>query len=100
MKTLKVPLGDRSYPIYIGSNLLENKSLVLDHVPSSQLLVVTNETVAPLYLDKVLQTLQGNQVESIILPDGEQYKTIDTVNSIYNVLLEKRFDRLVPARPR
>ena len=91
MKILNVPLGDRSYPIYIGSGLLNNKELILKHTPSSQLLVVTNETIAPLYLDTVLQALKGQKVESIILPDGEQYKTLETVNKIYDVLLTKKF---------
>ena len=93
MKILNVPLGDRSYPIYIGNNLLTDKDLILKHTGTSQLLVVTNETVAPLYLNRVLQTLQGAKVESIILPDGEQYKTLDTINLIYDTLLTKRFDR-------
>ena len=93
MKTLNVPLGTRSYPIYIGNNLLEKKELLLNHAPASQFLVVTNDTIAPLYLDKVLQTLQGTKIESIILPDGEQHKTPETINSIYDVLLTKRFDR-------
>jgi len=93
MKILNVPLGKRSYPIYIGSGLLKNRELILKHTPSKQLLIVTNETVAPLYLDMVLQSLRGSTVETVILPDGEQYKTIDTVNQIYNVLLEKKFSR-------
>ncbi|WP_455376164.1 3-dehydroquinate synthase [Kaarinaea lacus] len=93
MKILNVPLGDRSYPIYIGNNLLSDRDLILKHIPSSQLLVVTNETVAPLYLNRVLQSLQGAKVESIILPDGEQYKTLETINLIYDALLTKRFDR-------
>lgn len=93
MKTLNVPLGNRSYPIYIGTDLLANRDLILKHAPSSQLLVVSNDTVAPLYLDKVLEALQGKKAESIVLPDGEQYKTIETVNRIYDILLQKRFDR-------
>lgn len=93
MKILNVPLGDRSYPIYIGSNLLKNSELINKHTPSKQLLVVTNETVAPLYLDTVLQSLHNNTVETVVLPDGEQYKTVDTVNRIYDVLLEKKFNR-------
>jgi 3-dehydroquinate synthase len=93
MKTLNVELGERSYPIYIGHNLLENTNLILQHAPSSQLLIVTNETVAPLYLDTLLATLKGSQIETVILPDGEQYKNLETVNEIYNVLLDKRFDR-------
>ncbi|MGD8570118.1 MAG: 3-dehydroquinate synthase, partial [Gammaproteobacteria bacterium] len=93
MKILTVQLGPRSYPIYIGEKLLDNSDLVLKHTPTQQCLVVTNETVAPLYLDTVLQALKGIQVETLILPDGEQYKTLDTVNQIYSCLLEKRFDR-------
>lgn len=93
MKTLNVALGERSYPIYIGRDLLQNKDLVLQHAPSSRLLVVTNETIAPLYLNKVLNSLDSSSIDSIILPDGEQYKTLDTVNKIYDILLSKRFDR-------
>jgi len=93
MKTLTVQLGERSYPIYIGNNLLGNTELLLQHTPTKQLLIVTNETIAPLYLDTLLDTLSGTQTETVILPDGEQYKTLDTVNQIYKVLLEKRFDR-------
>ncbi|WP_455202587.1 3-dehydroquinate synthase [Kaarinaea lacus] len=93
MKTLTVELGERSYPIYIGNNLLENADLILQHAPTRQILVVTNETIAPLYLDKVLSTLNDAHVETVVLPDGEQYKNLDTVNQIYNVLLEKRYDR-------
>jgi len=93
MKTLTVQLGNRSYPIYIGRGLLDNADLVLKHAPTRQLLIVTNETIAPLYLNTVLSTLSDAQVDTVILPDGEQYKNLDTVNKIYNVLLEKRFDR-------
>lgn len=93
MKKLNVPLGDRSYPIYIGNDLLDQKELILGHCPSNQFLVVTNDTVAPLYLKQVLEMLSGTNVESLILPDGEQYKTPQTIHSIYDKLLEKRFDR-------
>ncbi len=93
MKTLTVQLGERSYPIYIGRGLLENANLILSHAPTRQLLIVTNETIAPLYLNTVLNTLAGTNTETVVLPDGEQYKNLDTVNQIYNVLLEKRFDR-------
>ena len=93
MKTLTVQLGKRSYPIYIGEKLLQNSELILQHAPTQQLLVVTNETVAPLYLETLLKTLKGTQVETVILPDGEKYKTLETINQIYTCLLEKRFDR-------
>jgi len=93
MKTLSVNLGERSYPIYIGENLLQQASLITQHTPSQQLLIVTNETIAPLYLDTVLQTLSHCNCKTVILPDGEQYKNLNTLNLIYDTLLENRFDR-------
>ncbi len=93
MKTLTVQLGKRSYPIYIGNHLLENAGLILQHAPTKQLLIVTNDTIAPLYLGTLLGTLAGARTETVILPDGEQYKNLETMDRIYNVLLEKRFDR-------
>ena len=69
-RTLQVDLGDRSYPIYIGSGLLDRPELYRRHIPARQVMVVTNETVAPLYLDPVLQALQGFQTASVVLPDG------------------------------
>jgi len=93
MHTLHVDLGDRSYPIYIGTGLLGNAELVSRHVRGSQVMIVTNETVAPLYLEKTQQMFTGFRAESVILPDGEQYKTLEVWNSIFDGLLEKRFDR-------
>lgn len=93
MQTLTVDLGDRRYPIYIGSGLLDQPQLLTPHIPGRQVLVVSNKTVAPLYLERVLKSLAGFQVETVILPDGEQYKTLDTVNTIYTALLKHRFDR-------
>ena len=92
-KSLSVDLGDRSYPIYIGRELLGKPELLADHIAGQQVLVVSNETVAPLYLDKTLSALKEFQCETVILPDGEQYKTLDTVNLIYDALLKNRFDR-------
>ncbi len=93
MKTLTVDLGDRSYPIHIGQQLLENGGLLTRHISSKQVMVVSNDTVAPLYLDRVMQGLSGFDAASLILPDGEQYKTLDTLNSIFTSLLESRFNR-------
>ncbi|MFV2059445.1 MAG: 3-dehydroquinate synthase [Gammaproteobacteria bacterium] len=93
MKTLNVDLGDRSYPIYIGQNLLANKSLLTQHIHGTQVMVVSNETVAPLYLEKTLKLLQAYDCQSVILPDGEQYKNLDVLNQIFDKLLEHRFDR-------
>jgi 3-dehydroquinate synthase len=93
MKTLTVDLGDRSYPIHIGQQLLDNSDLLTRHIRSKQVMVVSNDTVAPLYLDKVMQGLSGFEATSVILPDGEQYKTLETLNSIFTALLEARYNR-------
>jgi 3-dehydroquinate synthase len=93
MKKLQVELGDRSYPIYIGSGLLSQSELLVKHIKSRQVVVVTNETIAPLYLDAVLKNLQGYIVETVILPDGEQFKTLDYVTQIFDKLLASKFSR-------
>lgn len=93
MKTLTVELGDRSYPIYIDTGILGNQQLIARHISGKQVLVVTNETIAPLYLDKALAALADFEHDSLILPDGEQYKTLDTTQLIFDKLLAKRFNR-------
>ena len=90
---LQVDLGDRSYPIYIGQNLLGKAKFYRQHIDSKQILIVSNETVAPLYLEKVKQALTGYQVETLVLPDGEKYKNLQVLNSVFDSLLEYRFDR-------
>ncbi len=91
--SLDVDLGERSYPIYIGQDLLRDADMFRRHIASGQVLVVSNETVAPLYMQTLLDTLQWLQVEQVVLPDGEKYKTLDILNRIFDRLLEKRFDR-------
>jgi len=93
MKTLKVELGDRSYPIHIGQGLLHHVELLKPNITGSRVLVVTNETVGPLYLDPLLKLLNPWKPVSVILPDGEQYKNLDILNRIYTALLENRCDR-------
>ena len=93
MNTLTVDLGDRSYPIYIGRNLLSQPELLTRYISGKQVMVVSNTTVAPLYLDRVLAMLQDFEVSTTILPDGEQYKTLETLNTIYSALLEHRLNR-------
>jgi 3-dehydroquinate synthase len=93
MKQLQVELGARSYPIYIGENLLAESELLTAHIKSKQVLIVTNVTVAALYLERVLKKLTAFQVETVILPDGEQYKTLIHVETIFTTLLEKKFSR-------
>ena len=86
MKTLHVKLGERSYPIYIGDNLLGNAELFKPHIRGQQVLVVSNETVAPLYLEKTLYGLRDFDCASLILPDGEEYKNLDVLNTIFDAL--------------
>ena len=93
MNTVNVELGDRSYPIYIGDNILFQLGLVADLVVGRQVMVVTNTTVAPLYLEKLLTQLEGFDPVSVKLADGEQYKTLETVTKIFDALLEHRFSR-------
>lgn len=93
MISLTVDLGDRSYPIHIGQGLLDNPGLLRPHIHGRQVLVVSNETVAPLYLDRATALLDGFTTSSVILPDGEQYKTLDTLNRVFTALLENRFNR-------
>ncbi len=95
IQTLKVELADRSYPIHIGRNLITNADLILPHLKRKHVAIVTNTTVAPLYLETLSQTLQGAGVTviPIILPDGEAYKNSDTLNLIYDALLQNRCER-------
>jgi len=94
MKILNVDLAERSYPIYIGSNLFQELNLS-NHIKGSQVMVVSNTTVAPLYLEPVLAQLSEFNTQSVILPDGEQYKTLEILNQIFDTLLQERCDRKV-----
>jgi len=95
MITLNVDLGARSYPIFIGQRLLTEKSLISPYVAGKQVVIVTNETIAPLYLDKTLALFSAYQCETVILPDGEVYKTYDGILPIIDCLMSKQFDRRV-----
>ncbi|OAY77708.1 3-dehydroquinate synthase, chloroplastic [Ananas comosus] len=94
---VNVDLGNRSYPIYIGSSLLDEPDLLQRHVHGKRVLVVTNTTIAPLYLEKVTEALtHGNSnisVESVILPDGEKYKNMETLMKVFDKAVESRLDR-------
>lgn len=93
MQTLTVDLGVRSYPIHIGQGLLHHPGLVTGQIRGRQVMVVTNTTIAPLYLDTVTGMFGALDVESVELPDGEQYKNLDTLNTIFDALLQNRFNR-------
>ncbi|MDP4030468.1 MAG: 3-dehydroquinate synthase [Gallionella sp.] len=98
MQTLTVGLGERSYPIHIGSGLLDHAELLKDHLPRQRAAIVSNTTVAPLYLEKLQNTLRSVGISStpVILPDGEEYKNADTLNLIYDALLANRCERTTP----
>jgi 3-dehydroquinate synthase len=88
-----IALGDRSYPILIGPRLLEDAPLLGTYIPARSLLIVTNETIAPLYLPKLQSALQGRRVATLVLPDGEQHKTLESFSRILDALVAERMNR-------
>lgn len=95
MNTLYVDLGERSYPIFIGQHLLGKVELVAPYIEGRQLVIVTNETIAPLYLQQTLKAFTRYQCETVILPDGEIYKTMDGIMPIIDCLMQHKLDRKV-----
>ena len=94
MQTLYVELGDRRYPIFIGSDL-NPQALLEPYLQGKQVMIVSNTTVAPLYLNHYVTAIEalGKTVKSCILPDGEQYKNIQHLDLIFDALLEAGFNR-------
>ncbi|MCW8926587.1 MAG: 3-dehydroquinate synthase [Xanthomonadales bacterium] len=93
MQTVRVDLADRSYTVHIGAGLLNSGGAVFEPVQGSMALVVSNETVAPLYLDTLTALLKGADVQTLVLPDGESYKTLETWSKIIDRLVELRATR-------
>jgi 3-dehydroquinate synthase len=93
VNTLKVELGDRSYPILIGEGLLRQPELVRQHAVARDILIVSNTTVAPLYMETLASALGGHRIVEAILPDGEAHKTLTTVSRVLDVLVANRFGR-------
>jgi 3-dehydroquinate synthase len=93
MHTLTVELGERSYPIYIGSGLLGQTGLLPPHIHGKRALIVSNEVVAPLYLEKLKSVLGNIEADVVVLPDGEHSKTLETMNLIFDQLLTNRHER-------
>ena len=91
-RELSVELGERSYPIFIGEGLLGTQDLSA-FVSGAQVMIVTNETVAPLYLERAKACFPGKRVDTVVLPDGERFKDWQTLNSIFDGLLEHRHTR-------
>lgn len=97
MQTLHIQLENRSYPIYIGEGLLSKIKLIEPHLKQKHVAIVTNTTVAPLYLDPLLALFKQYSIKAfpIILPDGESYKNQETLNLIYDALLKEKCERSV-----
>jgi 3-dehydroquinate synthase len=95
LRTVNVALAERSYPIHIGEGLLTRADLILPHLGQKRVAIVSNETVAPLYLDRVVGTLEAAGVSclKIVLPDGEKYKNWETLNLVFDGLLGARCER-------
>ncbi|MGE5469092.1 MAG: 3-dehydroquinate synthase [Ignavibacteria bacterium] len=95
MRTLNVALGERAYPIHIGPALLARADLIAGALPTPRAAIVSNATVAPLYLGRLSAELRaaGVRVTEIIIPDGESHKNWETLNAIFDALLAERCDR-------
>ncbi len=95
MITVNVELGERAYPIHIGADLIGQTALFAPHIAGSSVTIVTNTTVDPLYGDKLRAALAplGKQVSTVVLPDGEAHKNLETLNLIFDALLGSRADR-------
>ncbi|EAM2738069.1 3-dehydroquinate synthase [Salmonella enterica subsp. enterica serovar Hermannswerder] len=95
MERITVTLGERSYPITIAAGLFNEPASFLPLKSGDQVMLVTNETLAPLYLDKVRGVLEraGVNVDSVILPDGEQYKSLTVLDTVFTALLKKPHGR-------
>ena len=93
--TLNVALGERSYPIYIGNDLLADGDLIRRDIDGKSVLIVTNTTVAPLYLDAIKAAFESGEIrcDEIILDDGEAHKTLATMERVLDRLLQQRHDR-------
>jgi len=93
MERLGIELGERSYPIVVGPGLLGDTAVLDEAVRARDVLVVTNDTVGPLYLEQLRRGLAGRRVEHVVLPDGERYKTLDTLARVLDALVERRMNR-------
>lgn len=95
MERITVTLGERSYPITIAAGLFNEPASFLPLKSGEQVMLVTNETLAPLYLDKIRDVLEqaGVNVDSVILPDGEQYKSLTVLDTVFTALLQKPHGR-------
>ena len=93
--TLTVDLGERTYPIYIGRGILQDENILSECISAKRVVVVTNDVVAPHYLQQLTSNLQklGKRVSAVILRDGEEFKTWQSLMQIYDHLLAEKCDR-------
>ena len=89
MSTLTVELGERSYPIHIEANILQSGTVLGPYLRGKKAVIVTNEVIKPLFADRVISALpEDTEIETIVLPDGEQYKTLESFEKVISRLLE------------
>jgi 3-dehydroquinate synthase len=93
MHRLTIDLGARSYPILIGPGLIDDPAVLAAAVEARDVLVVTNEVVGPLYLDRLLRSLVGKRAGTVELPDGESHKTLEVTGRIFDALVHRRLNR-------
>lgn len=93
MQSVKISLDERAYSVYIGSGFLGQSHPAFELPANSSALVVSNETVAPLYLESLLSSLASSRIETLVLPDGESFKTIDSWSKIIDKLIDMRATR-------
>ncbi len=93
MRRVDVELGERSYPILIGEDLLSGAGCLSPYVTGERVLIVSNDRVAPLYLARALAAFAGKSAASLVLPDGESYKNLETLGRIFDTLIQGRYDR-------
>jgi 3-dehydroquinate synthase len=93
MEIVNLELGLDSYPIYIGPGLIQNAELLTSHIKGDRALIVTNETVAPLYREQLENSLPDINVDVVVLPDGERFKTLETLTLIFDALLQNKHNR-------
>jgi 3-dehydroquinate synthase len=93
VQQLGIDLGERSYPILIGTGLLNDGALLALHIPARTLMIVTNEVVAPLYLQQLKTALDGKRLFEIVLPDGEHTKSLGTLSKVFDAMVAARMNR-------
>ena len=93
MEVVNLDLGAHTYNIYIGENLLENGELLRSAISGKEVLIVTNDVVKALYLERLQKSLYGLKVDCVVLPDGEEFKTLDSFNQVITHLLAQGHKR-------